>query len=388
MHRFPIMLSTGLLYLLLPTFTVPEQIKFHAEETTAIVKAESSLSPVEENSDRLYGVTIDSVADISEILGSLAEVQRARRPIVRIVFDADQKAKDYATEVEAISHGGNDVMGLVSDSSSMYHYKKDDGSDYKKRFEKYINGLGENGRIWEIGNEVNGEWVGYPRKKNETDDKFEKRLQEELPSKSPQELDKIRRRTAAQVTAAFSAVTDKTRTALTLFYNDDQKPHDPACENEEGHCWPNLCKNNIRSGQDYEMFSWVNKYLTDPAVRNDLGYVFISFYQDDCHLLSGNVEQDIDNFARIFTKLSVIFPKAKLGFGEFAPQCSYDKTRKGEQCIAEQREFIQRYYKTYDEKLKTKVPNYVGGYFYWYFKEDMVPKDKPALKKLIETLQP
>jgi hypothetical protein len=33
------------------------------------------------------------------------------------------------------------------------------------------------------------------------------------------------------------------------------------------------------------------------------------------------------------------------------------------------------------------VPDYVGGYFWWYFAEDMVPKTKPLFATLSAALQ-
>jgi hypothetical protein len=156
------------------------------------------------------------------------------------------------------------------------------------------------------------------------------------------------------------------------------------------------------------MLTWVKEHFTDrhQKMRDDLKYVFISFYENtECkNLLTGNDSEDSKAFADVLNTLTGTFKNAGVGFGEFGefgPECKYAEgcnygvkgkklNRDCPQCIADQRKFIPRYYETYHAGIKPHVPKFIGGYFYWYFLQDMVPADKcdPAnndcpLKKLI-----
>jgi hypothetical protein len=118
----------------------------------------------------------------------------------------------------------------------------------------------------------------------------------------------------------------------------------------------------------------LDRYLTDPSLRAGVNYAFVSFYEDDCTTL----DKDPDTWVKIFRKLSERFPNAKVGFGEFAPQCHMcAKTRLCPQCLGQQPEYIRRYYQTWHSRIRSQVPNYTGGFFYWYYWQDMVPKSKP-----------
>jgi hypothetical protein len=55
-----------------------------------------------------------------------------------------------------------------------------------------------------------------------------------------------------------------------------------------------------------------------------------------------------------------MFPNSKIGMGEV-----------GTRDTAKKAEYIKRYY-----SMKIAEPNYVGGYFWWYFRQDMVPYTK------------
>ena len=82
----------------------------------------------------------------------------------------------------------------------------------------------------------------------------------------------------------------------------------------------------------------------------------------------------------VFTKLSVMFPNAKIGFGECGTQ---SKSKKKAQ--------LTKYYKTIDQQVRENLPapykeKYIGGYFWWYFKDDMVGKNKDLWVYLNELL--
>jgi hypothetical protein len=102
-----------------------------------------------------------------------------------------------------------------------------------------------------------------------------------------------------------------------------------------------------------EMFRWVNENLPE-EMKAGLDYVFISYYEDDCNGYQPEWQQ-------VFDSLHVLFPNSKLGIGE----CGTEKQNK-------KSEYINRYY-----SMRITTPNYIGGYFWWYYREDCVPKSKP-----------
>jgi hypothetical protein len=262
-------------------------------------------NPPSQPSGPIYGVTIESVDNLPEIVDALKQVGAVHRPTTRIVLQQDQQVSDYIEPVRQIS-GVSDIMGGIADSDSLYNYPTVE--DYKNRVSRYLTGLPENVDIWEIGNEVNGEWVGWER--------------DEWKHKSRSEREVKRKLVSAQFIAAFKLAKAKGKTtALTLYYNgDDAKP-----------CW----SGDIPDGKEYEMFKWVMNYLKDDEFRACLDYVFISFYEDDCKVLTHDPVRDTVRWVSVFKRLS---------------------------------------------NLLEAVPAYVGGYFYWYFSQDMVPK--PGLRFL------
>ncbi|HEU0145171.1 MAG TPA: hypothetical protein VFQ47_10330 [Nitrososphaera sp.] len=321
----------------------------------------------------IYGITVDDIDESDKISDSINQINRRHRITTRIVIDPDQElSNEYVRHVEEISKA-SDVMALVADSHDMYKFKDEGDKTYVKRVEECFNKLSKYVKIWEIGNEVNGEWVDYARGEDETDKEFDARLGRELPTKTYQELDAIRGKVAKQIKDAYYFISSKGgETALTFYYN----------EHLGKRCW----SNDAQGGNEYGMLKWAEKYVADQQMRDGLKYVFISFYQDDCKVLKGKKKVDAPGFADNLNKLAGIFKNAGVGFGEFAPQChACEEDRIC--CVGQQKEFISRYYKDYDELIRPLVTKYAGGYFYWYFLQDMVPKDKPALAKLKEALE-
>lgn len=331
-----------------------------AQSTPAVV-----LNPI-------YGITVDDVdeSDKNQCLDKSDKSPPQNYDQDR--YRPDQVINDdYVAHVREISQV-SDVMALVADSHDMYKFREDGDKTCVGRVDECFTKLGEFVRIWEIGNEVNGEWTDYPRGDTEDDDAFDKRLESELPTKSYQELDAIRRKVAKQITDAFHYIDDHGgQTALTFYYNQHLGKG----------CW----SSDARGGNEYEMLTWANKYVTDQRMRDRLKYVFIRFYEDDCKISKHKKKQDAPGFADKLNKLAGIFKYAGLDFGEFGPQCKACKDSRT-CCIDQQKEFIARYYKDYDKLIRPLVRNYVGGYFYWYFLQDMVPKEKQAMGKLKEVL--
>lgn len=248
----------------------------------------------------LYGVTVDAVDNVPAVVDALAHLSRT--PTVRIVFDEGMDAPHYAGPVAAIRHVAY-VMGELVDSSTLKQYTT---LQLRERTAAYLHTLGKNVDVWEIGNEINGEWTGPTR------DVVDKTM------------------AAYEVIKAGGG-----RVALTLYYNE-------GCAEQPSRT----------------MFGWVERNLP-PRLRDGLDYVFISFYEDDCKIAP-------PDWSAVFGRLGELFPRAMLGFGEV-----------GTRHIARKAALIAHYY-----GLAITHPRFVGGYFWWYFRQDMVPRSRPLWRSL------
>ncbi|RUR13813.1 hypothetical protein [Legionella sp. km772] len=206
---------------------------------------------IEAGLSKLYGVTITNPwKQLPAIIDALKSL--AKKPTARIVFDAGVSASDYKNIVIQI-HKVSGTMGELVDSSEVKNYSL---AQYLNRTKTYLNTLQGYIDIWEIGNEINGEWLGNTSS------------------------------VVAKMTGAYDLVKQqKGKTALTLYYNQG--------------CY---------SRADHEMFAWVKKNIP-LRMKQGLDYVFISYYEDDCN----NLEPD---WPTVFQKLGSLFPNSKLGFGE------------------------------------------------------------------------
>jgi hypothetical protein len=348
------------------------------------------VSEVRRASESVYGITVDSIQDSAAIVESIKGINDSlpkrpdgRSPVVtRIVLDYEQAlTEDYVNRVAAI-HAISDVMLLVADSHDLYKFKS--AEEYQNRLRDCVEKLGQNVDIWEIGNEVNGEWAAYPRNADETDDQFDKRLyKKKLPKKKNEELEPIRLKVRDSIEAGFKALEGKT-IALTLYFNDDTPDGKPdGCDYPGNYCWPDICRDGVNYGHEYEMLAWLNKYFV-PTDRKP-NYLLVSYYGDD-HNDCSDIKMDAAKWEGIFNKLHGLYPDAKLGIGEIGAQCNKCKTSRN-CCKKDKSYYISTYYGPIDKHLKGTVGNYVGGYFYWYFLQDMVPNTRPELAELIRAIK-
>ncbi len=246
---------------------------------------------------KLYGVTIDDIEGIDVQVTALNAL--SQRPIARVVFDRIGPA--YYAPALAKIYPVAWTMGEIVDSSDMRKYSLE---QYMNRTANYLDKVGNLVDVWEIGNEVNGEWLG-----NTAD-------------------------VVAKISGAYRYMKERGRvTALTLYYNED--------------CY---------SRRANEMFTWTQKNI--PAdMKAGLDYVLVSFFPGDCN----DIKPD---WVQVFSRLVAMFPNSKVGFGETG--ISHGGTF--EQKAALVREFYG---------MPAPSANYVGGYFWWYFTEDMVPMTRP-----------
>jgi hypothetical protein len=202
----------------------------------------------------LAGVTTDDVSDLGGLVASSRHLPVM--PATRLYFDVTQPPRAYAAAVRAL-HPVSYLMGELLDSSDETSITT---AAYKRRVSAYLAAFGASIDIWEIGNEVNGDWTGpYPV-------------------------------VAAKLTAAYRLVAARhLRTALTLYEN-------AGCGDGPGELSP---------------MAFSRKYVP-VSVRDGLSYVFLSYYEDQC----GGRRPSVGTWTAVFRSLHALYPRARVGFGE------------------------------------------------------------------------
>lgn len=225
----------------------------------------------------LFGVTINYVSGLSQIVTSSGRL--SHKPTIRIYFNVKQSPRYYAKAVRLL-HPSSYLMGELLDSSEETSITT---SAFEARTKSYLQALGASIDIWEIGNEVNGRWLG--------------RYQT----------------VSAKLTEAYRAVAARHyRTAMTLFY-------DAGCGN---------------GSQELDPIAFTRKYV--PAtVREGLNYVLLSYFEDYCHGIRPSVAQ----WTSYFKRLHSLYPHARLGFGEIGL-----RNPATTQTVATARTLISHYY--------------------------------------------
>jgi hypothetical protein len=261
----------------------------------------------------LYGVTVDTISSLPDIVGSLRALPH--KPTVRIVFDEGQPPGYYAKAVKEIGTVGY-VMGEILDSSAV---KSVSVSAYDQRTNDYLAAFPTGVDVWEVGNEINGNWLGAASD------------------------------VAAKMTGAFDRVKAAGGvTELTLYGCSD-------------------------SGASYDMFHWAEAHVP-PRMRTGLDYVLVSYYEGDC-----GAPRAASDWPSVFQRLHEMFPNAGVGFGEAG---SVDKKGQDVSTLSIAGPYLRKYY-----DMRIEVPAFVGGCFWWYFREDMVPKTKPLFATLAAAIQ-
>lgn len=264
----------------------------------------------------LFGITVDDVGDPARLARSMQALPE--RPTVRIYFDSHEPAVYYQAAARSFARVGA-VMGEVLDSSDETGISV---AALASRWRQYLDLLGTYVSIWEVGNEVNGDWLGpYPV-------------------------------VAAKLAEAYRLVAARhERTALTLYANE---------------FGPDNCGDGA-SELTPEQFS--ERYV--PAyVRDGLDLVLLSYYPDEC----GGLEPGGPAVRAELVRLHSLYPRASLGFGEVGlarPVTAAD--------ISRGRQVLEWAY-----SLDPGLPYYVGGYFWWYAAEDALGRRAPLASVLAD----
>ncbi len=203
---------------------------------------------------KIFGVTIDDPwGDRTDLIEAFSA--HCIKPTARIVFDEGVAASEYDAPVAELEPYCF-IMGEILDS---YYVKAYSVQQYLERTTEYLGRFEEEVSIWEVGNEINGEWLG--------------------------DADSV----VKKIEGAWQIVADKgNKAAVTLYYN-------------------NACYENPQN----EMFTWINENLSD-SMKQNLDYVLVSYYEDDC-------ENDVlsnSEWQAVFDSLHQVFPNSRLGMGE------------------------------------------------------------------------
>src|SRR4029077_16485153 len=269
----------------------------------------------------IYGVTLDDVSKPDEGVNSLS--QMAQVPTARIVFDAGVRPSYYLKPIQQLRNVAY-IMGELVDSSYMRQYTVNQIASWTQSYTKTLGNLVD---IWEIGNEVNGNWLGS--------------------------------NILAKIEAMYDVVSAQGgATALTFFYEGEPSES-------------NNCIAEDHGGND--MFTWIRQQFQlnlsanqrsseTEKIRLNVNYVLVSWYPDQC-------PGETPNWPWVFGQLASIFPNSKVGFGELG-------TANPQYGSSFEINEITQYYPM--AKTISGLPaSYIGGYFWWYFAEEMVPWGTP-----------
>jgi hypothetical protein len=200
----------------------------------------------------IWGVTVDRVQPLDDIVEAVLALPR--RMTVRVVLDEGVEPETYRELVERLAPGA-DLMLELADSFS---FRTLDLGRMTAKTRSYLDAFGARAALWEVGNEVNGDWLGP----------------------EPE--------VAAKVVAAYDLVkAGGGRTALTLYYGEETGGLTP-----EG-----------------QMARWAVRHLPARMIAG-LDYVFVSYYEED-H--PGRRRPD---WNRVFRVLARVFPSCRFGLGE------------------------------------------------------------------------
>ncbi len=278
-------------------------------------RASATLAPVGSN---LRGITFDNVSnDCGATSSELTAEKALNDPTVRVVFDPGS-ASCYRSAMEAFHQYGH-TMGQLIDSSEMPRYTL---ARVRSRTSSYVSTLKSSVDIWEIGNEVNGEWLSRVTCSGG----------DECSAQADDVMSKVEAMYDA-VTAAGGA------TALTLYYEPSQ---------------------TVTPG--YDMIPWEERYI--PATMHQgLKYVLVSYYETD----NDNIRPTPAQWDAIFKKLATDFPNAKVGFGEIGMDNPIKPS------TLAKAEGIFNYYQTLHFP---DIAQYTRAGFWWYGGEDLAPCTK------------
>ncbi len=110
------------------------------------------------DAERVWGFTTGSTTKIASTVAAASGIVGGRRGAasLRIVFDPDRSPASYQAAVATARRAGLRVVGQLLDSTAMAGMSL---ARWRSRVADYVTTL-PNVDVWEVGNEVNGHWLG------------------------------------------------------------------------------------------------------------------------------------------------------------------------------------------------------------------------------------
>lgn len=266
----------------------------------------------------LRGITYDDLSTTCAATPAQLRSERLLRdPSVRVVFDR-VPPECYASTITHLDRYGY-TMGELVDSSAMKQYSL---AQVRVRVRAYLAALGSRVDLWEIGNEVNGEWLSSVRCPGTA----------ECAARARDVMAKVRAMYDAVSAAGYP-------TAMTLYYEPPP---------------------TVTAG--YQMIPWERRYVP-AAMHAGLRYVLVSYYETDNHGIRPTQRQ----WDASFKQLAADFPNAKVGFGEIG------MNRPIVRSTLARATGIFNYYQSL---AFPDIPSYTRAGFWWNAAEDVVPASK------------
>jgi hypothetical protein len=309
--------------------------------------AQSAL-PSERIPAPVHGVTVADDYDIrtwdylDQVIPALTNLDVT--PTVRLTFTLEVDsglqgavASTYITPVEQIKAAINEntdahpfIMGQPVDSSYMFCFSQ---ADHAARWHDYVETLGEYVDIWEVGNEINGNWL-YNTGPNA--DVSGQSCPADWPGGVPTTTTQD---VANKMADAFQIVKAAgKRAALTLTF----------------------CPTDLPATND--PFTWLDTYVTSPVLRNGMDYVLISYYPDVTGCGYGLPKAS--DWVNWFQGIQSRFPHSKVGMGEWGYTSASPP--------ADLSTVLREGYEI--NPSSHLIPgSWIGGVFYWEFGLTAVP---------------
>jgi hypothetical protein len=256
-----------------------------------------------------WGVTIDRTDQYPSVVASVRDLVEGvtSDAYLRIVFDGGVPATDYDGIVAAALAQGSVVIGQILDSSAMADLTL---AEWQARVREYVDHFPQIA-VWEIGNEVNGEWLGV-------------NVREKL-----------------EFAAAYVKSADPSDTTMLTFY------------------WQMGTAGSAATA----LFQWIHDEVR-PALESNVDVVALSTWIGDAPLGIA--------FDEVYERMHALFPTQQLAIGElgyWSPgttrawwwRSTTNPTTDVRQALAE-----QMYAASF------AFPYAKGGVFWWYYYQEML----------------
>jgi hypothetical protein len=258
-----------------------------------------------------WGVTVDRTKGFRSVMGSIADMTVAApgSGYVRVVFDEGVGPAAYDGIVAEARRDGVTVVGQILDSSAM---RRLDLAAFERRVRAYV-GHFPGIDVWEIGNEINGEWLGADAAAK-----------------------------ASYAAAYVKAADPSDTTVLTLFW-----------------------QMGTAGRPTSSMFQWARDNV-DPAFAANLDVVAMSTWLGGAPL---GISMD-----EVFTRLHAMFPAQRLAMGELGywepgtTRAWWWRSTSHPTTVVRRSLAVQMY------QAALSFPSSVGGVFWWYYVQEMADR--------------